>query len=75
MIAAKGNGLNEEGEYLAIVKLLVKHKANLDLKDKHGKTALDYAIEGDVIMGTPFVQQKVVDYLCRYDQQGLPATN
>lgn len=66
MLAARGKAsMFTDGDYLAVVQRLLEHKANTRLRDKYGKTALDYAIEGDAIEGTTVVRQDVMECLQR----------
>ena len=57
--------VNEEAinEQLGVVKLLIEHGANPNLKNKAGKTALDFAIEGGF--------EQIIEFFSNYQDKTL----
>lgn len=63
MLAARGKVTQPDSDYLAIVRLLLEAGADSAQCDWNDKTALDYAREGDEIMGSRVVQYGAAELL------------
>ena len=63
MVAARGELFDEEGNGLAVVRLLVAAGVDLWRQDSEGRTALDHARIGDSLMGESRVDEAIVAWL------------
>jgi hypothetical protein len=53
------------------VKLLLVNRADPNMTDKTGNSALDHARDGDVVMGSRFVNESIVALLTGYSTKIL----